>query len=257
MGCLGAVGTVAGAGLGYALAPVTGGLSIPLSMAAGAAIGGGIGSSIDASKAAGNAADAQVQSAQNATDAQLKMYFQSREDLAPWRTAGAAALNPLQAQAMTGPGDFNPEDQPGYKFGYQEFVEKPLLQEASAAGKLRSGNVLRALSDRAQGYASTQYDSWLNRWLSKMQPLQSLAGLGQTSASTTANAAVQTGQGIAQTTLAGGNALAGGYINKANALTGGVKTATGTLMDAAVLSSINGGNLFGNRYTGNTGMNNI
>ncbi len=214
-------------------------------------LGSQVASAIIGADAARKAANTSADAAQSATDAQLKMYLQSREDLAPWRKAGEAALVPLQAQALNGPGDFNPEEQPGYQFGYKEFVEKPLLQNASATGKLRSGNVLRALSDRAQDYASTQYDSWLNRWLTKMQPLQSLAGLGQTSASTTANVGQNAAQGMAQTTMAGGNAVAGGAINQANALTGGINAGSNLLMQNAVLDAIKNGSLLTNRNNAN------
>ena len=139
MGCMKAVGAVGGGALGYALAPATGGSSLLLSTALGASAGGMLGSSIDASQAAKEAGKLQAKAAGEATDTQLEMYLKSREDLAPWRAAGERALNPLIEMAEKGPGEFIPEDQPGYKFGYKEFVEKPLLQRASAMGKLRSG----------------------------------------------------------------------------------------------------------------------
>ncbi len=210
----------------------------------GALAGGTLGMGVSGATIAGEASEKASEAAQQGTNAQLQMYFDNVNRMAPWTEAGKRALGTLESNVMAGPGEFRPEEQPGYKFGYQEFVEKPLLQQASATGKLRSGNVLRALSDRAQNYASTQYDSWLNRWLTKMQPLQSLAGLGQTSATAVGQAGTQTGQGIAQTSMAGGNALAAGQINQANALTGGIKGATGVTLDSILLNKIMGGNLF-------------
>ena len=243
MGCLGTVANVAlpiaGAVIGNTLVPGAGGYL------GGALVGSMAGSSIAGYEAAGEAADIGAKSAGEATNAQLEMYYKSREDMAPWREVGGRALSALEETALGGPGEFIPEEQPGYKFGYKEFVEKPLLKNASATGRLRSGNILRELSDRAQGYASMSYDNWLNRWLTKMQPLQSLAGAGQTSASTTANAGVQTGQGMAQNILAGGSAAAGGIINRANAITGGVQGISNTLMDAVIANKIMGGSLFG------------
>lgn len=211
-------------------------------------VGGGIVSSFIGADAAEDAADTQAdatrQASQQAADTQLKMYFQNREDLAPWREAGGKALTELEGKVFAGPGEFVPSEQPGYQFGYKEFVEKPLLQGASATGKLRSGNILRTLSDRAQNYASMSYDNWLNRWLTKLQPLQSLAGVGQTSASTTAQLGAQTGQGLAnnilQSGMAVGNAQAGGIINQANAYTGGIKSVGNTLMDSLILNKIGG-----------------
>ena len=209
------------------------------------AVGGAVvASSLIASNASRSAANTQADAAQNATAAQLEMYYQSRDDLARFREAGEKAIGELEKQVLAGPGEFKPEEQPGYKFGYKEFVEKPLLQNASATGKLRSGNILRTLSDRASDYASLSYDNWLNRWLTRIQPLQSLAGIGQTSSSTTAGLGVQTGQGMAQNILAGGQAQAGGAINQANALTGGIRGGSSLLMDYLLMSKTGSGSLY-------------
>ncbi len=226
----------AGAGTtGTAATTATGGSSwqLPAALAASSVLQGIIGY-----KAAGNAADTAAAASDRAIQAQVAAYLQTREDLAPWRESGARAVGELEKTVMAGPGEFKPEEQPGYQFGYKEFVEKPLLQNASATGKLRSGNILRSLSDRAQDYASLSYDNWLNRWLTKMQPLQSLAGLGQTSASTTAQTGTQTAGTIAQTTLAGGQAQATGQINQANALTGAIGGARNVLLDAYLINQM-------------------
>ncbi|MDZ4246415.1 MAG: hypothetical protein U1D67_04760, partial [Dehalococcoidia bacterium] len=53
-----------------------------------------------------------------------------------------------------------------------------------------------------------------------------------------------TGQGVAGNILAGGQAQAGGSINKANAITGGVKAGANTLLDAMVWNQMSGGKLF-------------
>lgn len=235
----------AAAGAAAAGAAGAAGGGIGLGTALGITAGGQLASALVGSEAARKAASMGAESADKATQAQLQMYYQSRTDLAPWREAGGKALAELEKNVMAGPGEFVPSEQPGYKFGYEELVENPLLRGASAAGKVRSGEVLKSLSDRAQDYASLSYDSWLNRWLTKMQPLQSLAGVGQTSASTTAQLGTQTGQGVAQSTLAGGQAQAAGAINQANALTGGIRAGTSTLMDALIMNKVFGGNLFG------------
>jgi hypothetical protein len=46
-------------------------------------------------QASEHASDAQLQAANKAADVQLQMYNQSRADLAPWREAGAGAINAL------------------------------------------------------------------------------------------------------------------------------------------------------------------
>lgn len=204
----------------------------------GSAIVGGLG--YLGAKEAGRA---QAGAAETASDAQLRMYLQSREDIAPWREAGARALLPLERMAIGGPGEFIPSEQPGYRFGYKEFVERPLLQRASAMGKLRSGETLRALSERASDYASLSYDNWLNRWITRMQPLQSLAGLGQTSTTALGGQGVLAGQGIAQSALSGGQARAGQAINQANVLSGALMGGTRNYLDYLALQKMGGGNL--------------
>jgi hypothetical protein len=53
-----------------------------------------------------------------------------------------------------------------------------------------------------------------------LNPLQSLVGLGQTSANTLGSAAGQYGQTMAQNAAQMGNIRASGYVGQANALTG-------------------------------------
>ncbi len=242
------------------------------------------------SQSAKSATQAQVQAAETATQAQLEMYYQSREDMAPWREAGEAALGqastpgggvpparedfafnaaeylqmypdvadparwggtPQQHYAQhglaegrypslsakeeiegwtgeptegtglvgmieAGPGEFVPEEQPGYRFGYEEFVEKPTLRMASATGRLGGGGTQKALTRYASNYATGEYDNWLRRWYDSLKPDQSLAGLGQTSASQTAQNALTTGQMVGQNALYSGTARATGYINQGN-----------------------------------------
>lgn len=233
----------------------------------------GLGGSIISSSSASDAANAQLQAAKQAGDAQLAMYYQSREDVAPWRQAGAWAVNklaggptygpPTTEQRITGytsnpqmiqagerdlynpnagggqpiystvtipgkqtgyeqgligkgPGQFIPSEQPGYEFGYQEFIEKPNLRLAAASGKLGSGATLKSLSRYAEDYASTQYDNFLNRYYKSLDPYLSMAGMGQTSAGQTASNAMTAGQFQGQNILGAGQASAMGSINQGN-----------------------------------------
>jgi hypothetical protein len=263
---------------------------------AGAAVVGAVVSSKSASKAASTQAGA----ARDATQAQLAMYEQTREDQAPWVKTGTWALNqlvgtqgtggtagegywtqpeysqgitgyktevnegmqnrlnegfgvagdtasrqvPVYGQTMTkpaqwvagtnapgtpgaagttgttgllqkGPGEFIPEQEPGYKFGYQEFVENPTLKLSSATGKLGSGATLKALTRYASNYASTKYDNFLDRYYKSLDPYYRLAGLGSNVAVSGGNQATNTAQGIAGTTLASGQATAAGQLGSA------------------------------------------
>lgn len=168
------------------------------------------------SKQAGKATEAQVGAAEQATQTQLEMYYQSREDLAPWREAGVEALNKLVPMIEAGPGEFVPEEQPGYRFGYEEFVEKPTLRMASATGQLGGGGTQKALTRYASNYATGEYANWLRNWYDSLKPYQSLAGVGQTSATQTAQNALTTGQMVGQNALYAGTARATGYVNQAN-----------------------------------------
>jgi hypothetical protein len=198
---------------------------------AGGALIGGIGSYFGGKAQRKAAEEAQESAAVASADAnalQYEMYQQSREDLAPWREAGGRALSTLEGKINEGPGTFNPEAQPGYKFGYEEFVEKPSLRLASATGRLGSGRTSKELTRYASDYATTKYDNFLDNWYKSLTPYQSLAGVGQTSASQSANNALntgnsmannilQTGNTIGQAQLMGGQARASGYAGMASA----------------------------------------
>jgi len=179
---------------------------------AGAMVVGSVVQSSSASKASKAAAA----SADQATQAQLEMYYQGREDQAPWRIAGEKALGDVVNMLEKGPGEFVPADQPGYKFGYEEFVEKPTLRLASATGALGGGGTQKALTRYAQDYASQEYDNFLTRWYKSLTPYQSLAGIGQTTAAQGAQTGAYTGAQMGQNLLAGGEARATGYVNQAN-----------------------------------------
>jgi len=181
-------------------------------------VAGGLGlvGSLFQSKSADKAAAAVAGSADQASATQWAMYQQTREDMAPWRIAGTKALGTLENKLEAGPGEFKPSEDPGYRFGYEEFVEKPTLRMASATGKLGSGATQKALTRYASDYASTKYDNFLNRWYQSLTPYQSLSGLGQTTATQGGALGAETGANIGKTTLAGGQARETGYVNQAN-----------------------------------------
>ena len=173
----------------------------------GGAVIGGVATTISGSKAA----SAQESAAQQATDTELQMFYKSREDTAPWREAGEEALNLLAPKIEAGPGEFVPSEDPGYQFGYQEQVEKPLLRSASAGGRLGGGRNLKELTRYASDYASTKYDNFLDRWYKSLTPLQSLSGVGQTVGLQQGQNALATGQMVGQNILGAGEARASGY----------------------------------------------
>ena len=172
-----------------------------------------------ASEASKKASEAQRKGAGQATQAQLEMYYQGREDIAPWRKKGKWALRELRGKIKAGPGEF--EESPGYQFRLAEGI-KARERGAAARGNVLSGAQEKDLMRFGQGLATEDYDNWLRRYYQSLGPYQSMAGLGQTSAVQTAQMGQQTGQSIGQNYLAAGRARASGYINQANIMSGAV-----------------------------------
>lgn len=203
--------------------------------------------------AAGTATDVSYWNTINSIKAQQQALSQAREDVAPWRKVGTRAIYDLQNQVNKGPGTFRPEDQPGYQFGYQEFVEKPTLRAAAATGQLGSGSTLKALSRYAQDYASTSYDNWLNRYYQSLNPNLTLAGLGENAATFSGNAGINSAGQVqnalqnnsvqaGNAAMVAGNAQANNYINNANTINGAINSGLSNWLLLRQLN--NGGNLF-------------
>ena len=173
------------------------------------------------SSAANTQAAATTQASSDANATQLAMYAMSREDTAPWRKKGEDALNALATKIYAGPGDYTKS--PGYDFRLAE-GNKALERSAAARGSLLSGGTLKALTRYGQDYATSDYDNFLRRYYENLTPLQSLAGVGQSTAAQTAVQGNQVaGQMAANTLQAGmvaGQAQAAGDINQANSIIG-------------------------------------
>lgn len=182
-------------------------------------------------------AGAVTDAAKIAAEMQWKMYAQSREDQLPWMKAGSQALGQLQSKIAKGPGEF--VEDPGYQFRLEE-GNKNLLAKAAATGNLQSGRTGKALTEYGQDYASNEYDKFINRYYQSLAPLQSLAGLGQSTATNMGN------QGIGV-----GNNLANIYSNQGNQLAG-IASQTGSGLASLYQNS---GNALANQYmnVGNIG----
>lgn len=178
-----------------------------------------------------SAAKTQAQSASDATAAQERMFERQVELQEPWRKAGETALNRLLAGLSAG-GEFaTPFSKtqftadPGYAFRLSEGM-KALDRTAAARGGLLSGATLKGAQRYGQDLASQEYQNAFNRYYAErtnmLQPLQSLAGVGQTSANTLTSAAGQLGSQIGSNIIGAGNARAAGTIGVANAISSGV-----------------------------------
>lgn len=182
----------------------------------------------------------QAGAANKATQAQMSMYNQTRADLAPYNQGGQAAFSQLQSLLGLG-GSGNSaamqsmlQNFPGYQFALQQ-GQQGLDRTAASKGLLLSGGQLKDTVNYNQGMADQLFQSYAG-------DLSGVAGLGENAAAQTGNAATQTGAGIANTTLAAGQANASGIAGASNNL-GGI------LMNPGVQSLLtSGGN--GSAYSG-------
>jgi hypothetical protein len=197
--------------------------------------------------AASQAAPSVAFAAQNEAENPIG-YYQAQQLLAPFYQAGTAGLGQLQQLAM---GQGVPEflaTNPAYQFRQQE-AQKALERSAASRGGLMSGQFAKALQERSQGLASQEFSNAYDRLagiteagLSTAQALggvtiernkfvsnradtrygqlYNLANLGQSMTGQTQNAAQNMAMNVGNALTAAGQARAGGYINKANAMTG-------------------------------------
>jgi hypothetical protein len=187
-----------------------------------------IGSSLLGANAANKAADTQAGAADRAAELQYKMYQENVQRQQPFLEAGVGALNKLTAAA-----DYKPfgmdqfKADPGYAFRLGE-GQKALERSAAARGGLISGGALKAATRYGQDMGSQEYTNAFNRYQAERQamlgPLQSLAGVGQTTANTLGNAGSSYGANAGEAYQGAANARASGYVGGANAITGGLGT---------------------------------
>jgi len=208
--------------------PVT---AIAISTVAG--VGGSLLSSSAQSKAAGKAADAQMEASRYATDAQIKMFKQTRKDMLPWMKTGKEAQFTLaDLMGMQVPGreqsdqfgyltqPFAFEEDPGYAFRQQE-GEAGINRMASATGDYFSGQRGKALTEYNQDLASQEYSAAFERDRATKGDLyakfsgMSAMGMGGTQAVGTAGLA--TAGNVGRNAMYSGQAMADMYQNQANA----------------------------------------
>jgi hypothetical protein len=184
------------------------------------------GSAVIGGYASSRAAKTQAQAADRATEAQERMFNRQVELQEPFRQAGVNALPELIEASRYTPFSMEQFQQdPGYAFRMREGL-KALDRTAAARGGLLGGNQLRGVTQFGQDLASQEYTNAFNRYqaerAARLNPLQSLTGMGQSTAANVAGQAGQLGQSMAGNIIGAGNARASGYMGMANALTGGL-----------------------------------
>jgi hypothetical protein len=180
------------------------------------------------------AANIGASAANNASASQERMFNQQTALQEPFRQAGISGQNRLMellgvggdpnsagygsANKNFGMSDFQAD--PGYAFRLSE-GQKALDRSAAARGGLISGGALKAAQVYGQDMGSQEYNNAFNRYQTSrsnlLNPLQSLAGVGQTATNTLSNAAGATGTNLSNIAMsaganAGNAALAQGNI---------------------------------------------
>lgn len=218
-------------------------LTLPEAVVGGGIIAGGasIASGLIGANAATTAANDQLQAANNATNAQLSIYNQTQQNLAPYNQIGQSALTQLASLFGLGPGGTGPNaataanatsaltNYPGYQFGLSQGT-KALDASAASQGLLLSGNQLQAAQQYGQNYAMA------NAWQPYLSQLSGLSSLGENAAATAGNQGAQTGQGIASSDLAAGQAAASGIIGSSNALTSNLTAGVNTGLNSGLVA---------------------
>lgn len=241
-----------------------------------------IGSAIISSNAAKNAGNQQSAAASQSADVSKQISDEqialSREQYAtnvalqePFRQAGMKGQNRLMdvlglsgntgAQGYgSAAKDFSMADfqaDPGYAFRLSEGT-KALERSAAARGGLLSGGTGKALVRFGQDLNSQEYTNAFNRYQvnrgNLLQPLQSLAGQGQSTANTIGSYGQSMSSDInsslgnygtnATNALVGGaNARASSYVGQANALTSALGTGLGYYQNQNLVNALGARNL--------------
>lgn len=212
-------------------------------------------------------AQAQRDAANTATNAQLSMFNQTQQNLAPFVGAGpniqaiiqkmtgtGAGGNPLTAPLTTpfAPTMAQLEQFPGYQFSLDQGL-KATQNSYAGKGLASSGAAMKGAADYAQGLATTTEGQAFTQDLQTKQQIYNIL-FGQSQLSETAAAgqgalATQTGQQIGSNAIGAGNATAGANVASGNAVAGGA----GQFSNLALLSQIQSGNpIFGGGQVGPT-----
>jgi hypothetical protein len=209
-----------------------------------------VGSALIGGYASSRASNTQAQAAQQGIDAQERMFNRQVELQEPFRKAGEEALNkliPLASNYKTfGTDQFQAD--PGYAFRLSEGM-KSLDRTAAARGGLLSGATLKGAQRYGQDLASQEYQNAFNRYQiernAQLNPLQSLAGVGQTATNTLTGAAGQMGQNLATGYGNVANARASGYVGATNALTSALGTGLNYMQNQQLIGRLPSSNSLG------------
>jgi hypothetical protein len=205
----------------------------------GGAIGGALGGAFEGRESVGAASQVQQQADQGGIDEQRRQFDAIQKLLQPYTQAGTGAL--AQQQALLGLGAPGSQQQaitalqgsPQFQ-ALQQQGENAILQNASATGGLRGGNVQGALAQFRPALLSSLINQQYER-------LGGLSSIGQNAAAGVGNAGMSTGTNIATLLGRQGQAEAGGILGQQSALTKGIGEAFGGIQRAGGFGQLFGG----------------
>ena len=217
------------------------------------------GSALLGASAAKSAASTQAAAADRAAELQNQQFQQTRQDQMPWMQAGQTALNALTPLATNyqkfGMDQF--QQDPGYAFRLSE-GQKALDRSAAARGGLISGGALKAAQRYGQDMGSQEYTNAFNRYQTErnaqLNPLQSLAGVGQTTANQLGQFGAANAANVGNLMTSGAAASGAGQVGAANAVTGGLGTYLNYTSNNNLLNALR--NRSGGGFPSGTGMTN-
>lgn len=221
---------------------------------AAAIAGGAVASGVIGASGAQSAADTQANAQQQASQTQLGMFNTINGQEQPFMQAGYGATSALNSLLGLAPGGaaglpngyltqtMAPFDastitnSPGYQFAQKQGLSAVTNAEAPLVGAM-SGPALKALTNFSTGTAGQYYNDYFNQYNTSFNQqqtqqqnlfsrLSNLAGLGQNAASNTGTAGVNLGTGAAQAIAGAGASQAAGTIGSANAISGGLSSAS-------------------------------
>ena len=214
----------------------------PMVAVAGAQAGASLIGGRSQSRAARRAADAQVQSAAEASRLQREMFDRQVQLQEPFRQGGITGQNRIMELLGIGgdaaAGDYGRygrdfamsdyEADPGYAFRLAE-GNKALERSAAARGMLMSGKMFKGAQRFGQDLASQEYQNAFNRYQTnrsnQLNPLGTLMASGQGATNMLSGAAGQLGTQLGENAMGAGNARASGYVSSANAYANALQSA--------------------------------
>lgn len=204
-----------------------------------------IGSSLLGGRSAEKAAGVQADAANRAAELQYKQYQENVERQKPFYDVGVNALPELVAASKyTNFGMDQFQQDPGYAFRLSE-GQKALERNAAARGGLISGGALKAAQRYGQEMGSQEYMNAFNRYqaerAARLNPLQSLTGMSQTTANTLGAAGQNLASNVGEAYQGAANARASGYVGGANAITGGLNQYLNYSQGQNMVNALRGG----------------